>query len=103
MSTRILRYALSLLALLLLSVASPPPVAAASRRERKEVREKIAQLPQKYQVWLEEHELLRRIGPVIAPVEAPFGPRLAQRARGSDRRPLYEQALKLAAATSVRA
>ncbi|HYD05780.1 MAG TPA: alpha-1,4-glucan--maltose-1-phosphate maltosyltransferase, partial [Reyranella sp.] len=50
--------------------------------------------------YVEEHELLRRIGPLIAPVEAPFGPRLAQRVRGSDRLPFYQHALKLAAATS---
>jgi starch synthase (maltosyl-transferring) len=50
--------------------------------------------------YVEEHELLRRIAPVIAPVEAPFGPRLAQRAQGDARRRLYEQQLTLAAATS---
>jgi len=50
--------------------------------------------------YVEEHELLRRVAPVIAPVEAPFGQRLAQRAEGDARRRLYEQALKLAAATS---
>ena len=51
--------------------------------------------------YAEEHELLRRVAPIIAPVEAPFGPRLAQRA-GSERdeRLLYEQVLQLAAATS---
>jgi starch synthase (maltosyl-transferring) len=50
--------------------------------------------------YIEEHELLRRIAPVTAPVEAPFGPRLAQRVQGEARRRLYEQVLKLAAATS---
>jgi starch synthase (maltosyl-transferring) len=50
--------------------------------------------------YLEEHELLRRIAPILSPVEAPFGPRLAQRAQGDARRRLYEQELKLAAATS---
>jgi starch synthase (maltosyl-transferring) len=49
--------------------------------------------------YIEEHEILRRIAPIISPVEAPFGPRLAQRVQG-DRRRLYEQKLKLAAATS---
>ncbi|MBS0525466.1 MAG: alpha-1,4-glucan--maltose-1-phosphate maltosyltransferase [Proteobacteria bacterium] len=49
--------------------------------------------------YVEEHELLRRIAPIIAPVEAPFGARLAQRAQGSERRTLYEQALTLAGAT----
>jgi starch synthase (maltosyl-transferring) len=50
--------------------------------------------------YIEEHELLRRIAPIIAPVEAPFGPRLAQRVQGEAKRRLYEQELKLAAATS---
>ena len=50
--------------------------------------------------YIEEHELLRRIAPVIAPVEAPFGPRLAQRVPASSRRRRYEQELKLAAATA---
>lgn len=49
--------------------------------------------------YVEEHEILRRIAPVSSPVEAPFGPRLAQRARG-DRRRFYEHALKLSAATA---
>ena len=51
--------------------------------------------------YAEEHELLHRVAPIIAPVEAPFGPRLAQRA-GSDetRRLLYKQVLQAAAATS---
>jgi starch synthase (maltosyl-transferring) len=50
--------------------------------------------------YAEEHEFLRRIGPIIAPVETPFGPRLAQRAQGVERRRLYEQQLTLAAATA---
>jgi starch synthase (maltosyl-transferring) len=51
--------------------------------------------------YAEEHELLRRVAPIIAPVELPFGPRLAQRA-GSDeaRRLLYQHVLQVAAATS---
>src|SRR6185312_7387654 len=49
--------------------------------------------------YAEEHELLRRIAPIVSPVEAPFGPRLAQRAQGDERRRLYEQALALAGAT----
>ncbi|HZQ00691.1 MAG TPA: alpha-1,4-glucan--maltose-1-phosphate maltosyltransferase [Reyranella sp.] len=47
--------------------------------------------------YLGEHEILRRIAPVIAPVEAPFGSRLAQ--RGPDVA-LYKRMLRLAAATS---
>ncbi len=51
--------------------------------------------------YTEEHELLRRVGPIIAPVEAPFGSRLAQRAGNYEtRRLLYEQVLLAAAATS---
>ena len=49
--------------------------------------------------YIEEHELLRRVAPIISPVEAPFGPRLAQRAQGEERRRFYEQALTLAGAT----
>ncbi len=49
--------------------------------------------------YVEEHEMLRRIAPIIAPVEAPFGPRLAQRAPADERQLLYEQALRLAGAT----
>jgi hypothetical protein len=51
--------------------------------------------------YAEEHELLQRVAPIIAPVEVPFGPRLAHRI-GSDetRRLLYSQVLQIAAATS---
>jgi len=44
--------------------------------------------------YVEEHEVLRRIAPVIAPVEAPFGERLAERGTAESRR-----GLKIAAAT----
>ncbi len=44
--------------------------------------------------YVEEHEALRRIAPVIAPVEAPFGERLAERGLAHSRR-----ILKIAAAT----
>jgi starch synthase (maltosyl-transferring) len=48
-----------------------------------------------------EHDLLRRIAPVIAPVEAPFGPRLARRAEDPEqRRRLYRQVLAIAARTA---
>ena len=51
--------------------------------------------------YAEEHELLRRVAPIIAPLEEPFGPRLAQRARsGETQRLLYKQTLQVAAATS---
>ena len=46
-----------LLALLLAAVLAPP-APAASRRERRAEQERIAQLPAKYQQWLEETELL---------------------------------------------
>jgi starch synthase (maltosyl-transferring) len=51
--------------------------------------------------YLAEHDILRRIAPVLAPLEAPFGPRLAQRAlRDADHAVLYRQVLQMAAATS---
>ena len=52
--------------------------------------------------YAEEHELLRRVAPIVAPVEEPFGPRLAQHAGSSEpaQRLLYRQALQVAAATS---
>jgi VWFA-related protein len=54
-----LRIGLAGLALVLLAAAAAPPAAdAASRRERKEQQEKIAKLPEKYQKWLAETELL---------------------------------------------
>ncbi len=49
--------------------------------------------------YAEEHEILRRVAPIIGPVEAPFGPRLAQ--RNEQHLPLlYKQALHVAAATT---
>ncbi len=51
--------------------------------------------------YVEEHEVLRRIAPVVAPVEAPFGNRLASRARVEQQVPLlYRQILQVAAATA---
>ncbi|CAN5712630.1 alpha-1,4-glucan--maltose-1-phosphate maltosyltransferase [soil metagenome] len=51
--------------------------------------------------YLEEHALLGRIAPVIAPVEIPFGPRLSQQADSEvTRKLLYKQVLQIAAATS---
>jgi starch synthase (maltosyl-transferring) len=51
--------------------------------------------------YVEEHALLRRVAPIVAPVEIPFGPRLAQCAASEPtRRLLYQQVLQVAAATS---
>ncbi|MCW5738319.1 MAG: DUF3416 domain-containing protein [Enhydrobacter sp.] len=51
--------------------------------------------------YAEEHELLRAVAPVIAPVEAPFGSRLAHRAESHETQALlYRQLLQAAAATS---
>lgn len=51
--------------------------------------------------YVEEHEILRRIAPIVAPVEAPFGPRLAQKVDGTERRRhAYRRILQIAAATS---
>jgi starch synthase (maltosyl-transferring) len=51
--------------------------------------------------YVEEHALLRRVAPVIAPVEEPFGPRFAQRVDSEPmRRLLARQVLQVAAATS---
>jgi starch synthase (maltosyl-transferring) len=48
-----------------------------------------------------EHELLRRIAPVIAPVEAPFDARLARRAEDPEQQlRLYRQVLAIAAGTA---
>src|SRR5206468_8986136 len=48
---------------------------------------------------VEEHEMLRRVAPIIGPVEVPFGPRLAQ--RSEQHLPLlYRQALQVTAATT---
>jgi starch synthase (maltosyl-transferring) len=51
--------------------------------------------------YAEEHEVLRRAGRVVAPVEAPFGGRLANRAQ-TERQVLllYRQVLQVAAATA---
>ena len=50
--------------------------------------------------FIEEHEILRRIAPVLSCPEAPFGERLAARlAPDDDVRVAYRQALRLAAAT----
>jgi starch synthase (maltosyl-transferring) len=50
--------------------------------------------------YVEEHELLRGVGSVIACAEAPFGPRLAKRLAGSaGRRAAYRHMLLRAAAT----
>jgi starch synthase (maltosyl-transferring) len=52
--------------------------------------------------YVHEHGVLSHVAPIVAPVEAPFGPRLAQRteAASAARRLLYRQALQLAATTS---
>jgi len=51
--------------------------------------------------YAEEHEILRRIAPIIGAVEVPFGPRLAQRTHAGPHLPLlYRQALQIAAATA---
>jgi len=51
--------------------------------------------------YAEEHDLLCRVAPVIAPVEAPFGTRLARQADSDGARNLlYKQVLQVAAATS---
>ncbi len=51
--------------------------------------------------YAEEHEVLRRTARIVAPVEAPFGSRLASRARNDQQVPLlYRQRLQLAAATA---
>jgi starch synthase (maltosyl-transferring) len=51
--------------------------------------------------YVEEHELLRRIAPVVGPVEAPFGSRLAHRAHNEQEVPLlYREVLESAAATT---
>jgi starch synthase (maltosyl-transferring) len=50
--------------------------------------------------FVEEHELLRGLGSVIACAEAPFGPRLAKRFEGeSNLSPLYRHVLRRAAVT----
>jgi starch synthase (maltosyl-transferring) len=50
--------------------------------------------------YADEHEILRRVAPIIGPVEVPFGPRLAQRTYAESHLPLlYRQALQIAAAT----
>src|SRR5205085_1015267 len=50
--------------------------------------------------FVDEHELLRRVAPVLACPEAPFDERLAARlAPGLDLRVGYAQALRIAAAT----
>jgi starch synthase (maltosyl-transferring) len=50
--------------------------------------------------FVEEHEILRRIGRVIAAPEAPFGPRLARRIEDSANLPLrYRHMLRRAAST----
>ncbi len=51
--------------------------------------------------YAEEHALLRRVAPIIAPVEVPFGPRSARRASDDrTKRLLARQVLQLGAATS---
>jgi len=49
--------------------------------------------------YVEEHELLRQVAPVLAPLEAPFGRRLAMRT-GHDRGLLYRKVLGIAANTA---
>jgi starch synthase (maltosyl-transferring) len=51
--------------------------------------------------FVQEHELLRRIGSVIGCAEAPYGPRLALRVQNAaDRQTAYRHFLRRAAATS---
>jgi starch synthase (maltosyl-transferring) len=51
--------------------------------------------------YAEEHETLRRVAPIVAPVEVPFGSRLAQRTHAEPHLLLlYRQALQIAAATA---
>ena len=52
--------------------------------------------------FVEEHEALRTVAPLIADVEPPFGPRLSVGHTAADAQALaYEQRLKLAAATGM--
>ncbi len=51
--------------------------------------------------YLSEHDTLRPLAPIVAPVEAPFGARLSQHVQSdAERHALYRQRLRLAAATS---